>query len=136
MRRPPQRRRRAGALDRFQQAARRQRSFGHLHAQRLERTIDRVEDDSRWSYRTALTHALDPKLGIGRGRLHVEDADGWDFGRPGQQIVGKGRSEPSSVRIERAFFVERGADALRDAAKDCPSTTMGLTSVPQSSTAT
>ena len=83
----------------------------------LQRIVDRIEDHGRRGDRAALAHALDAELGIGRRRLHVEDADGRDLGRPGQQIVGEGRGERLAVCIERALLVERGADALRDAAQ-------------------
>ena len=34
-----------------------------------------------------------------------------------QQVVGEGRGERLAVRVVRALLVERGADALRDAAE-------------------
>src|SRR5262249_60454841 len=62
--------------------------------------------------RTAFSHALDAELGVGGRRLHMMDANGWNLGRPGQEIIGEGRGKRLSIRVEWALLVECGTNAL------------------------
>ena len=124
------------AFQRCQELARRQRRLGDLDAERVERVVDRVEDHCRRRDRAALAHALDAELGVGRRRLHVEDADVRHLGRPGQQVVGERRGERLAVRVVRLSSYSAVPMPCAMPPMVWPSTTIGLTSVPQSSTMT
>src|SRR3954470_2870423 len=54
----------------------------------------------------------------GVGGAHVRDPDRRNLRRTRQQVVRKGGGERLAVLVVRNFFVERIADALRDAPDD------------------
>ena len=84
----------------------------------LQRVVDGVGDRGRRRDGAAFADALDAELRIGRGGLHVDDARRRRLGRAGQKIVGEGRGLRLTGGVEQHFLIERGADALREAAKD------------------
>ena len=86
--------------------------------QRPQRIVDRVGDGRRRRDRAALADALDAEFGVRRQRLHVIDARRRHLGRTRQQIIGEGRGQRLAGRVERHLLVQRGADALREAAAD------------------
>ncbi len=86
--------------------------------ERPQRIVDRVGDRRRRRDGAAFADALDAEHRVGRGRFHVIEPRLGDFGRTGQQIIGERRRQRLSGAVERHFLVERGADALRQAAID------------------
>ena len=58
-----------------------------------------------------------PKVVQGLERLHVVEPHVGHLGRAGQQVVGEGRGQRLARVVVRHLLVERGADALRQAAQ-------------------
>ena len=89
-----------------------------LDAEAVQRVVDGVGDGGGRGDGAAFADALLAEARVGRGRLHVQDADVRHLGRAGQQVVGERGGERLALRVEAHLLVERGADALRRAAAD------------------
>src|ERR1700738_2163915 len=76
-----------GALERAEQAGRRERCLRHLHSKWCQGVVDRIENHRRWRDGAALAHALDAELGVRRWRVHVKDAHRRDLGRSGHEVI-------------------------------------------------
>src|SRR5437764_4706670 len=105
---------------RRQNARRRDRDLAELDAANTQRVIDGVGNGSGRADCTALADALLAKLGVGRRRLHMQDANAGDLGRSRQQIIGKRSCERLAMPVERHLLEQRRADSLCRAAVNLP----------------
>ncbi len=105
-------------VDRRKNPFRCERQVVHLDAERPQRVVDGADDRGGRSDGAAFAQALDAELGVGRGRLHVRDADVRHLGGAWEEIVHQRRRERLALRAERHLLIEACADALRGAAAD------------------
>src|SRR5712691_5217166 len=86
-------------------------------AERIERVVDGVRDRGRRAEITRLARALLAEGGERGGRAVIDDAQGRHFHRARDQVIHKGAARQLPILGVGELFVERRADAVRDAAE-------------------
>ena len=94
----------------------RERHRGDARVERRERVVDRVHDRGRRAGGAGLADALGAELRLLRRRLDVRADDVGHLARHRHEVVGHVAVQELAVGAVEAFLVERGADALHDAA--------------------
>ena len=106
----------ARRLDEAEQPLRRDRKFVDLDAERRQRVGQRVGDRRRRADRAAFAHAAKAAERRRRRALEMHDVHRRNFAGRRHQIIDQARGMDLALLVVDDFFVERRADALRDAA--------------------
>src|SRR5260370_39973928 len=126
----------ARRLDQLIEPRRADGNFVDTHVIIAERLLDAGDNCGSRRYGAGLTDAFDAERIFGAWIHDKVNADGRDFGRGRQQIIGKTRRHRLSVATETHPLEQRITDAMNGAAVDLSLGGLGLITRPQSFTTT